>query len=92
MIKEVKVLLVQQTLHKTLQGKSSKPVGMSDEDQEEMDLKTASMKQICLAEEIMYNIVDEETTTRLLSRLETLYMTKNLSNKRISRNNYMGYV
>ena len=30
--KKVKALLVQQSLHKTLQGKSSKLVGTSDED------------------------------------------------------------
>jgi len=29
----------------------------------------------------MYNVMDEETTTRLWSKLETLYMTKILSNK-----------
>ena len=29
----------------------------------------------------VYNMIDEETTTGLWSRLETLYMTKGLSNK-----------
>jgi len=38
----MKVMLVQQDLHKTLQGKSAKPAGMSDEDWEKMDLKVAS--------------------------------------------------
>jgi len=46
-----------------------------------MDLKAASTIQLCLEDEVMYNVMDEETTTGLLSRLETLYMTKSLSNK-----------
>ena len=46
-----------------------------------MDLKTANMIQLCLANEVMYNVMDEETTTGLWSRLELLYMTKSLSNK-----------
>ena len=33
-----------------------------------------------LQNKVMYNVIDEETVTRLWSRLET-YMTKSLSNK-----------
>ena len=51
---------------------------MSDEDWEEMDLKAASTIQLCLADEVMYNVMDEETVTGLWSRLETLYMTEHL--------------
>ena len=46
--KRMKVLLVQQGLHKTSQEKSVKPAGMPDEDWEEMDLNAASMIQLCL--------------------------------------------
>ena len=42
--------------------------------------KVASTIQLCLADEMMYNVMDEETVIGLLSRLET-YMTKSLSNK-----------
>jgi len=28
-----------------------------------MDLKTASTIQLCLADEVMYNVMDEETAT-----------------------------
>ena len=34
-----------------------------------------------LTDDVIYNVMDEETATRLWSRLETLYMTKSLSNK-----------
>ena len=46
-----------------------------------MDLKAVSMIQLCLADEVMYNVMDEKITMRLWSRLERLYMTKNLFNK-----------
>ena len=46
-----------------------------------MDLKVTSMIQLCLADEVMYNMMDEETVTGLWSRLKMLYMTKNLSSK-----------
>jgi len=72
-------LLVQQGLHKTLQGKSEL-AGTSNEEWEEMDLKAASTIQLCLTDEAMYNVIDEKTATELWSRLET-YMTKSLSNK-----------
>jgi len=45
-----------------------------------MDLKTASTIQLCLTYEVIYNMMDEETITKLWTRLET-YMTKSLSNK-----------
>ena len=53
---------MQQSLHKTLQGKSSKPAGTSDKDREKMDLKGTSTIQLCLADEVIYNMMDEETT------------------------------
>ena len=62
---DVKALLVQQGLHKTLQGKLSKLAGMSNKDWEEMDLKASRTIQLYLAEEIMYNVMDEETATGL---------------------------
>ena len=78
--KRVKALLIQQGLLKALYGKSSKPATMTEE-WEEMDLKAASTIQLCLADEVMYNVMDEDTATGLWLRLESLYMTKSLSNK-----------
>ena len=56
-----------------------------------MDLKVTSTIQLCLADEVMYNLMDEETTTDLWSRLEILYMTKSLSNKQYLKKNYVSY-
>ena len=61
--KRVKALLVQQGLHKTLQGKSAKPTGTLNENWEEIDLKAVSTIQLCLADELMYNVMDEERAT-----------------------------
>jgi len=77
----MKVLLVQLGLHKTLQEKSTKPASMSNENWEEIDLKVPSMIQLCLTNEVMYNVMDEETDTSLWSRLEMLYLKESLSNK-----------
>ena len=62
-----------------LQGKPAKLAGMSDEDWEKLDLKAANTIQLCLADEVIYNVMDEEMVTSLWSRLETLYMTKKKS-------------
>jgi len=44
-------------------------------------MKVTSTIQLCLTDEIMYNVMDEKMVMSLWSRLETLYMTKSLSNK-----------
>jgi len=66
------------TSSQDLTGKSTKLAGTSYEDWEKMDLKAASTIQLCLTDEVMYNVINEETTTGLWSRLETLYMIKSL--------------
>jgi len=45
-------------------------------------LKAASTTQLCLADEVIYNVMDEEMATDLWSRLEILYMTKSPSNNK----------
>ena len=79
--KKCEGVAVQQGLHETLQGKLAKPVGTSNENWEEMDLTAVSTIQQCLTDEVMYNVMDKKMATELWSRLEILYMTKNLSNK-----------
>jgi len=58
--------------------KVSKTCRMSDKDWEELTLKTLCTIQLCLANEVMYNVIDEETATSLWSMLEMLYMIKSL--------------
>jgi hypothetical protein len=73
-------LLVQQGLQKALAGKIKKPTSMTDEDWEDLDARALSTIRLCLADEVLFNIVEEETTTGLWNRLESLYMTKSLMN------------
>jgi hypothetical protein len=74
-------LLVQQGLQKVLAGKTKKPTSMTDKDWEDLDARALSTIHLCLADEVLFNIVGEETTTGLWNRLESLYMTKSLTNK-----------
>jgi hypothetical protein len=73
-------LLVQQGLQKALAGKSKKPTSMTDEDWEDLDARSLGIVRLCLAYELLFNIAKETTTTGLWTKLESLYMTKNLSN------------
>jgi hypothetical protein len=74
-------LLVQQGLQKTLAGKSKKPTAMTEWEWEDLDAKALSTIRLCLVDEVMSNIVGEDTTSDLWSKLESLYMTKSLTSR-----------
>jgi hypothetical protein len=71
-------LLVQQGLQKALAGKSKKPTNMTNEECEDLDAKALSTIRLCLVDDIMFNIIGEDTTLGLWSKFESLYMTKSL--------------
>jgi len=72
--------LVQHGLHKTLQGKSAKYADISDEDWEELDLSD-KYDPIIFWRRGHVLCDGWKNGYGLWSRLETLYMSKNLSNK-----------
>jgi hypothetical protein len=72
---------VQQGLQKALEGKSKKPTAMTEWEWEDLDAKALSTIRLCLADEVMFNIVGEDTTSGLWSKLESLYMTKSLTSR-----------
>ena len=74
-------LLVQQELQKALVGKSKKPTTMMEWEWEDLDAKALSTIHLCLADEVLFNIVGEDTTSSLWSKLESLYMTKSLTRR-----------
>jgi hypothetical protein len=74
-------LLVQQGLQKALAGKSKKPTGMTEWEWEDLDAKSLSTIRLCLTDEVLFNIVGEDTTPSLWSKLESLYMTKSLTSR-----------
>ena len=46
-----------------------------------MDVKALSTIRLCLADDLLFNIVGEDTTSGLWSKLESLYMMKSLTRK-----------
>lgn len=78
---QMKAVLVQSGLKKALDGKAKKPESMTDEQWEELDEKALSTNQLCLTKEVLREVIHEETTAELWSKLESLYMTKSLANK-----------
>ena len=74
-------LLVQQGMVKALLGKSKQPYTMTDDEWSNNDDIALSGIQLCLVDDVLFNIVSEKTATGLWTKLEKLYMTKSLTNK-----------
>jgi len=54
---------------------------MEDDEWNDFDFYAKTMIILCLSDEVLCNVMNEETTADLWCRLESLYMTKSLSNK-----------
>ena len=78
---KVKDLLVQQGLHKVLDGATKKPATMTTSDWEDLDARALSTIRLCLADEVLFNIVEETMASGLWEKLENLYMKKSLTNR-----------
>jgi hypothetical protein len=74
-------LLMQQGMVKPLLGKAKKLASIIDEDWDEMDVRALSAIHLCLANDVLFNIVTEKTTSSLWSKKESLYMMKSLTNR-----------
>ena len=75
----VKDLLMQQGMMKALYGKQ--PEGMDDMDWKDLEAKVATTIRLCLADDVMYHVMDEESPTTIWLKLESRYMSKLLMNK-----------
>ena len=73
-------LLVQQGLQRALDRKRKKPFTITDGEWEDLDFKVLSIIRLCLANDVLFNIVGEKSASSLWSNLESLYMTKYLTN------------
>jgi len=58
-----------------------KPSKMEDDEWNDIDFRAKAMIILCLLDEVLYNVMNEETTAGLWYRLESMCMTKSLSNK-----------
>ena len=73
-------LLVQQGVQKALLGKSKKPRDMSNDEWEELYARALSTIWLCLANDVLFNIIEEKSTTSLWRKLKGLYMMNYLTN------------
>jgi len=73
-------MLVQQGVAKALDGKAKRPVSMDEDDWEDMDARALSTIRLCLVDNVLFNIVSETMIAGLWTKLESLYMTKLLTN------------
>ena len=67
--------------HKALLGIEKKPSKMEDNVWNDIDFHAKATIVLCLSDEVLYNVMNEETTGDLWCRLDSMYMTKSLSNK-----------
>ena len=74
-------LLVKEGTHKALLAIEKNPSKMEDDEWNDIDFLAKATIILCLSNEVLYNMMNEETTADIWCRLESLYMTKSLSNK-----------
>ena len=67
--------------HKVLLGAENKPSKMEDVELVDFGVRAKVTIILCLSDKVLYNVMNEKTTANLWYSLESLYMTKNLSNK-----------
>jgi len=54
---------------------------MSDKEWEDIDARALNDICLCVADDVLFNIVAEKTTSSLWKSMKILYMTKSLTNK-----------
>jgi hypothetical protein len=72
-------LLVQQSMVKALYG--TKPDDMADLDGRELEAKAVATIRLCLGDDVMYHVMEEESPMAVWFKLESRYMSKSLTNK-----------
>ena len=55
--------------------------GMNDMDWKDLEAKVVATIRLCLADDVMYHVMDEESLTAIWLKLESRYMSKSLTNK-----------
>jgi hypothetical protein len=64
-------LLVKKGLQKSLAGKSKRPPGMLYEEWDDLDTRALSTILLCLEDEVIFHIVDKNTTIGLWRNMES---------------------
>ena len=79
--RRVKDILVQQCLARALKGKDAKPEKMEDYEWEDLESRCVSTIRLCVADNIVNNIIDMDSAPELWEKLERLYLGKSLTTK-----------
>jgi hypothetical protein len=61
-------LLMQQGVVKVLLGKAKQPTTIKNDDWDEMDARALRAIHLCLADNVLFNIVSEKTSTSLWTK------------------------
>ncbi|KAL0460800.1 UNVERIFIED_CONTAM: Retrovirus-related Pol polyprotein from transposon TNT 1-94 [Sesamum latifolium] len=75
----VKDLLAHQGILKAL--RPQKPANMDEEDWEELQQRAAGTIRLCLADEIMYHVMNLKSPGEVWKKLEIQFMSKSITNK-----------
>ena len=73
---------------KALSGKQ--PEGMNDTKWKDSKTRVVSTIRMCLANEVMYHVMNEESPTTIWLNLESHYMSKSLTNKLLLKKKLYG--
>ncbi|GJW39229.1 hypothetical protein Tco_0065074 [Tanacetum coccineum] len=76
---KIRALLKQQGIWAPISGK--KPADMTDANYNLQEEKAHSTILLCLSDEVLDEVGDEETAAGVWKKLETIYMAKSLTNK-----------
>ena len=77
--RRVKDLLVQQGMVKALL--EEKPESMEKTEWKELEAKAVATIRLCLSDDVMYHVMDEDSPAEVWKKLESRYMSKSLTNK-----------
>ena len=73
---------------KALTGKQ--PEGMKDMEWQDSEMRVVLTIRMCLADEVMYHVMDEESLATIWLNLESRYMSKSLTNKLLLKKKLYG--
>ena len=88
---KIKALLGQQKAHKALLDSSELPTTLTAVQNEEMKLNAYGTLILNLSDNVIRQVLEEETTHKIWKKLESLYATKDLSNKMYLREKFFTY-
>ena len=84
----VKDILAQQGILKGLQ--ETKPTKDDDDAWEDMQVQGAATIRLCLANQVMYHVMDEDSPRKIWDKLASHYMSKSATNKLYLKQKFYG--